>query len=205
MIEIIPNKDFGSMGIIQKWFERAGREQALEKGQVLFLRGDVALGPYSLKRGQVRLYRQDSSGREVTLHKVRPGERFAEASIFSDIYHCDCIADEDSIVLGVPKTLILDALQNDPPFASALTEAFAKQVMGLRSQLELRNIRSAQERVLAALHLKAGGSDTEIRIAGTLKAFAGEIGLTHEVLYRALKELEQAGRIKRTGMTFEIR
>lgn len=189
---------------IQQWFENAARGQRLEKGQVLFLRGDTARGPYILKQGQVRLYRQDVSGSEVTLHRVRPGERFAEASIFSDIYHCDCIADEDSHILAVPKSAILQGLESDFGFAAALAEAFAKQVMGLRSQLELRNIRSAEERVLAALNLKAGVSDTRFTLKGTLKGFAAEIGLSHEALYRTLRKLEQTGRIKRSDMSFDI-
>ncbi len=185
-----------------QWFDNIGRETRLKKGEILFLRGDEARGPFILLSGRVRLYRQDENGREITLHQVRPGERFAEASVFSEIYHCDCMADEDSTILTIPKTEIIRALKTKPAFASEWAQIMARQVMSLRAQLELRNIRSAEERLYSALLLKAGEAGIEFEMDETLKAFAAEIGLTHEALYRALRKLEDGGRLKRDGASF---
>jgi DNA-binding MarR family transcriptional regulator len=70
-------------------------------------------------------------------------------------------------------------------------------VQALRAQLEIRNIKSARERVWQTLLLTAGGQANTITFDRPLKDLAAEIGLTHEAFYRALAELEKAGRIRR--------
>lgn len=192
------------MDSFEAWFESVGRSQLLARGQALFHRGDQSRGPFILQAGRIRLYRQDESGSEVTLHRVRPGEHFAEASVFSNAYHCDCMAEDDSTVLAIPRAAIAQALKNDPAFSSMFCETLARQVMNLRTRLELRNIRSAEQRLLAALRLQGGDGRRSFEIGGTLKAFASEIGLTHEALYRGLKKLEDGGTLRRQGRSFEL-
>jgi CRP-like cAMP-binding protein len=73
----------------------------------------------------------------------------------------------------------------------------ARQVMGLRTRIEQRNIRSARERVRHYLVLNAGNDGRTVELGGTLKDIAGELGLTHEALYRTLAALERSGEIRR--------
>lgn len=77
--------------------------------------------------------------------------------------------------------------------------------MDLRTRLELRNVKSAAERI--ALHLEVHADHQgRCRIAGSLKHLAQELGLSHEALYRALARLERDGKIRReTGMIQIIR
>jgi len=192
------------MKSLENWFEKVGRRQQLAKAESLFLRGEKSRGPFVLQAGLVRLYRQDENGTEVTLHRVRPGERFAEASVFSDAYHCDCMAELQSIVLAIPRAAIRAALKDDPAFSTLFAELMARQVMDLRFRLELRNIRSAEQRILAALQMRAVATGNPLLIDGALKDFASEIGLTHEALYRGLKKLQDAGKIRRQGHSVEI-
>ena len=72
-------------------------------------------------------------------------------------------------------------------------------------QLEIRNIRSARERVLSHLFLAAGADSRTVRLDGTLMDLAGEIGLSHEVLYRTLAALEAEGLIARTRSTLTLK
>ena len=65
-----------------------GRERLLTRGDILFRKDDAAGGLYEIEQGQVQLSRLDKTGREVVLHVAGPGDVFAEASLFSDIYHC---------------------------------------------------------------------------------------------------------------------
>lgn len=167
-------------------------------GTALFRQGDATLGMFRLVSGRVRLVRVTPGGLDVPMHTVRPGELFAEPSIFSSRYHCDAIALRDSEALLYPKAELANALRNDPDALWAFAAELAHRVQGLRSRLELRQIRSAQERVLQALRLRCDLAGTW-KIDGTLKGFAEEIGLTHEALYRALATLERGGRIVRAG------
>jgi CRP-like cAMP-binding protein len=132
----------------------------------------------------------------VPMHTVRPGELFAEASIFSAHYHCDAIALRDCEVLVYPKAELTRQLKESKDELWAFTAELAHRVQGLRTRLEVRQIRSAPERVLQSLRLRCDSSGTW-KVDGTLKQFAEEVGLTHEALYRALATLERDGSIVR--------
>ncbi len=63
--------------------------------------------------------------------------------------------------------------------------------------MELRNIRSARERVLQYLRLRAGRHGRSIAIEGQLQDIAAELGMTREALYRTLARLEAEGFVRR--------
>lgn len=130
------------------------------------------------------------------MHTVRPGELFAEASIFSARYHCDAIATQACEVLLYPKAELIRRLKEGRDDLWSFAAELAHRVQELRIRLEMRQIRSATERVLQSLRLRCAISGAW-KVDGTLKQFAEEVGLTHEALYRALATLERNGRITR--------
>jgi CRP-like cAMP-binding protein len=141
----------------------------------------------------------------LTLHVAQPGEAFAEASLFSRTYHCDAAADIPSPVRAYSKPVLLRALREDPGAALALTGHLARQVQVLRGHIELLNIKSARERLLAYLHNHLSASARQVELGRTWKAIATEIGLTHEAVYRALAALERDGLIERDGKAVVLR
>lgn len=183
-----------------RWLkERAGKgTRRLASDEALFCRGDTSFGMFILETGQMRLRRCGQDGGEVTMQAVAPGETFAEPSLFSSVYHCDCVAVRESVVTVLPKTRVLGLLESDPVFAAAFARRMAHQLQHARTRFELRGIRSADGRVLGALLLLSNDRG-EVALPGTLKDLAAEIGLTHEVLYRSLARIERAGRIRREG------
>ena len=74
----------------------------------------------------------------------------------------------------------------------------AHQLQELRTRMELRNIRSARERLMQYLRLRAGIDGHTVAIEGQLQDIAAEIGVTREALYRTLAALEADGSIART-------
>jgi CRP-like cAMP-binding protein len=176
----------------------AALRRSLAAGENLFLRKDRPVGLYLLESGEIRLTRSDPEGREMILFRAQPGDTFAEASLFSETYHCDAAASAPSVVLLLPKAAILEAFASEPDIAQAFMATLARQVMALRTRLENRNLRTARERVLHHLGLRAGDHDRVVRLNGDLKTMAAELGLTHESLYRTLASLEADGAIRRT-------
>ncbi|MBN9446111.1 MAG: Crp/Fnr family transcriptional regulator [Bosea sp.] len=176
----------------------------LAAGETLFATGDATRGFFVVRKGQIRLVRFGASGRETVLFVARPGERFAEASLFAGTYHCDAQAVTESTVACFPKTEALAMLQNDADARLDLTADFARQVMELRSALTLRDIRSARERLLAHLVAQAGADGRTVAIKGLLKDLAATIGLTPEVLYRTLAQLEAQRAIQRGDGTITL-
>ena len=177
----------------------AAPDQKLKPNETLFRLGDKAVGIYEVIAGRVRLSRVDSSGREIVLHVAGPGETLAEPSLYSAEYHCDAVANTDATVRLFPKRELLAAFEVNPTAAQAFTKMLAHQVMKLRTSIEQRNIRSARERLRHFLALNVGPDNRTVRLRGTLKDLAAEIGLTHEALYRTLAALERSGEIRRKG------
>jgi CRP-like cAMP-binding protein len=92
----------------------------------------------------------------------------------------------------------MDTVRTDPTLAEVFMARLARQIQELRARMELRNIRSARDRVLQYLRLRAGGDGRSIAIEGQLQDIAGEIGMSREALYRTLAALEAEGRLTRT-------
>jgi CRP-like cAMP-binding protein len=62
--------------------QRTMRVRELDDGERLFDFGQPALHFYSLRRGQLKLFRNSLDGSEKVIEVVRPGETFAEAVMF---------------------------------------------------------------------------------------------------------------------------
>ena len=166
-------------------------KQDLTKGTTLFRRNDPATAMFYVVSGQLELLRYTGQGDEVVIHRALFGETFAEAAVFSDIYHCDAVASETAVVVRISKESVLDEMRADSEFAMAISARFAGQIQNYRRRLEVLAIRDAKSRVFAAL---ADGM-----LSGSIKSFAAQIGLTHEAVYRALSALTRSGRLVKTA------
>ena len=175
----------------------AGIERALKAGQVLFRTGQRTTGLFEVISGSVRLVRVDRAGREAVLHLATAGETLAEASLFAAAYHCDAIATTAAVVRLYPKALVLGEFERNPKAAQAFMAMLARQVVNMRARLEQRNIHSARDRVRHYLALNIGADGRTVKLVGTLKHLALELGLTHEALYRTLAGMAAAGEIER--------
>ncbi|NQV98804.1 MAG: Crp/Fnr family transcriptional regulator [Rhodospirillales bacterium] len=184
-------------------FEKLGlsplAHQQLGKGQSLFHMGDPIARMYFIRQGRIRLVRHLEDGTPIPFHLAAANQMFAEASLFTDHYHCDAIAEEDCSLDVYSKPQLLAAFQGDPKAALSFMAHLAQQVQALRSQIELINIKSATQRVFTYIQGKVPPGDRELTLPQSWKSVAAEIGLTHEALYRALAELQKSKRIERKG------
>lgn len=159
--------------------------------QSLFRQGDKTVGVYFILSGRLDLIRHTMSGDKVVIHRASAGQTFAEASLFSESYHCDARVRECSEVVRFNRTAVLGAFHSNPEFALSLTKRFALQLQQYRRRMELLAIKRATDRVYAAM---ADGL-----LSGTIMDFAAEIGLTQEAVYRALAKLCKSGNLSKTG------
>lgn len=163
----------------------------VEAGRPVFRQGDPSRAMFFVRTGAISLVRHTEAGGKVVLFRALAGDTLAEPALFSDLYHCDAIAERDSVLVAFDRQTVLDHLAGDGDFATALVRRLALQVQGYRRRLELQAIRPANDRVLAAL---ADGW-----LTGTVVDLAADLGLTHEAVYRALSALCAQGRVERTG------
>lgn len=173
------------------------REVLLATGQPAFLQGDETSAVFLVGWGRVRLRRTLEDGTTVAVHTAVAGGTFAEAAVSADRYHCDAIAEVSSSVWAYPIEPLRRRLAQDAAASLSFATFMANQVRYLRAQLELRNIRSAEKRVLAWLRMNAEGAPLITPKDQPWTEVAHEIGLSREVLYRTLADLERSGTIRR--------
>jgi len=170
----------------------------------VFSQGDSAGEIFLVLDGVVRLVRYTDQGTALTLFRAQAGQTFAEAALFSPIYHCTAVADRVSRVAGFAKKELLASLEAHPPLMLRLIAMLSRQVRDLRTLLEVRSIPAASDRVMQYLHLQANPGNGMYTVPSTWKDVAQELGLAHETLYRALASLEKQNRIRREGRSIVI-
>lgn len=144
-----------------------------------------------LIEGSVELRRFTRAGQTVIIHRAHGGETFAEASLFSQSFHCDALVTSKSHLVELDRHVILEKFYDEPEFALAIARRFAVQNQHYRRKLELLAIKNAEDRIFTAI--------IDWLLTGTIKAFASDIGLTHEAVYRGLANLVKRGLLVKSG------
>lgn len=168
--------------LIEKLRDLGGPERFVEKGAFLFHRGDPVLSLFVVLDGAVELIRSQESGNVLVLQRAEGGAVFAEASVFSETYHCDGVASVRSKLLAVPKRQLRLRFHEDSGLAEAWARYLARQVQQARFRSEVLALRTVAER----LDMWLAWHDAMLPPKGQWQAIAKEIGVSHEALYREL-------------------
>jgi CRP-like cAMP-binding protein len=180
-------------GLIPEALRLVAKRQDADARETIFRIGDSVRHIYLVISGEARLIRLDRNGGEVTLQRSRGGF-IAEASLDSHNYHCDAIAAEPTTLLLFPATAFRQALERVPIFCKAWQSQLAKEVRKLRAQCERLSLHSAADRITH--YIEAEGIDGVVTLSQPRRAWAAELGLTHEALYRSLRRMGDKGLIE---------
>ena len=165
--------------------------RTLEYGEALFFQDSATAGLFYMISGTIDLKRATNTGHSVMIHRARSGDTFAEASLFSDTYHCTATAVCDAIVIECKRAAISRLLNTDIEFACSMASRFATQIQETRRRVELLSIRAANERILSALN--------DGLLVEDITTFAETIGLAPETVYRTLTQLSKKGHVEKTA------
>lgn len=179
----------------------AARLRPFSRGQTLFQQGERPAGMLFILEGEIRLLRRTPTGTEIILQRSSGGF-IAEASLDTNTYHCDISAASDGQLLLFPRTVFQTALASDSAFNRTWIGLLAAEVRRLRARSERLTLNSAAERILH--YLEAEGMDGVVNLTMTRKAWAAELGLSHEVLYRNLRTLREQGTIRIDGQRIAL-
>ena len=157
------------------------RDTRLAPGETLFVSGQEVTGIYMVRSGQVHLQRHTTQGTRMVLQNAGPGAVVAESSAYSDRYHCDAVAAEESVVSALPKSRFLSALADDPALAASWSALLARSVQAARLRSEIRTLPRVADRLDAWF-----GEGNGLPEKGRWQELAAELGVTREALYREL-------------------
>ena len=164
------------------------------KNERIFLTGARPEWMFYVVSGEITLERTGLQGEPVVLQRTRHGF-VSEASLKAGKYHCDALAIVDTTVVKMPIRDLAAELERDPAFASRWIEMLNAEVRRLRLHCERLSMKSVKDRVLHLINTE--GHNGAYAAATGLKSLAGELGVTHEALYRTLATLEKNRIIQR--------
>ena len=167
-----------------------GVRAELRAGESLFLGGTEPTRVYWVESGEIVLQRLSRQGQALVLQRVREGF-VAEASLQASRYHCDALAARPSVVWGFARARLLRVLEETPGLALWWAARLAGQLRAARLRCERLSLKGAEARIVHAVETE--GVDGVLVLPSTRRAWAAELGLTPEALYRALARLQRDG------------
>jgi CRP-like cAMP-binding protein len=189
--------DFSEIDQLPAALQAVATYQHFSSGQILFQRHEEVRAIYAIKSGQVRLLHYTSTGQAISHYTVQDGEICAEVALFMDTYACSAVVETSTQVLAFPKQTFLNTVQQNSDFTIAVMHQLSHRLHNTKIMVELRSIRSTQERVLHYLQLIVSPEKNTIILPKPLKSIATDLGISPEGLSRALTQLEGNGIISR--------
>jgi len=188
------------------------RPEQIDRGEVLFRRGDTAVGMHVVVYGRIKLSFVSASGMEKVVDIISPGESFGEAVMFLEKPHVvTAQALADTLLLLVPKDVVFERIENDPRFARRMLGGLSRRLHQLVADVESYSTRSGTERLIGFL-LRDCGIDGTGESAGVLElqlpvakgVVASRLNLTQEHFSRILHDLTAVGLIEVQGRKIRV-
>lgn len=165
-----------------------GFSRTLVRDESLFLTGAPVRTMFLVTKGQVDLSRHTQSGLRILIYRAEAGAILAEASAYSDAYHCDGIAACSAQVRSIALTTFRARLDSSPDWAKAWAARLAHGLQGSRLNAAIRSMRTVEERLEAWLAVGKA-----LPPKGQWSNLAETLGVTREALYRELSKRQDVG------------
>jgi CRP-like cAMP-binding protein len=163
---------------------KAIAQKSFAKGEHLFHRGDPVCTFFLITGGCVNLVRYQTDGNPAVLQRSTAGTVLAEASLFSERYHCDAVAAAATDAVLVPVTEFRRLLEHDLVFAGEWMAHLSRELQNARKRSEIAALRTVGARLDAWI----AWNDDALPARGDWRVLADEIGVSAEALYRELSK-----------------
>jgi CRP-like cAMP-binding protein len=180
------------------------RTRQFDRGEVLFVAGDLVDRVYFVANGYVSLHVENEIGRDITVIVKTAGEMVQPESLSQQNYGCRGEAMASSTISYLPKSVFLDAMHDDPELALNVL----RELSGALVKLEERVISYAGSWVvrrlaemLFKLTLEGSPDPLGIRLPqGVTHDFlAGLVGSARETVTLQLAKLRKEGIVAQDG------
>jgi CRP-like cAMP-binding protein len=171
-----------------------------KKGDHLFHQRKKPEYMFFIVSGEVILTRANKHGEPITLQRCKGGF-VSEASLLTDVYHCDAIATHSGLAITLPIQSLRNALM-DNNFSLKWVQLLSREIMRLRTQSERLGMKDIKSKLIHLI--ETDGKAGTLHLQSDLKSMASEIGVTHEALYRAISTLEKDGLLIRHPDSLEL-
>ncbi len=172
----------------------------VKKGTTIYSPEEKEEFLYFLKRGSVRLFRVDDSGKEITFAILGPGDIFGGISPYERRSYGEfAVALEDSFLCLVNRKVFFNRMSRNPTVMLKLSKLLGLLTYELEVRIEelvAKPVLSRLSSLLIRLLEKFGDEEGNIRLSLSHRELASLIGATREATTLALNELKQMGAIE---------
>jgi CRP/FNR family transcriptional regulator, dissimilatory nitrate respiration regulator len=180
------------------------------RAEVLFRRGDPALGFHIIVFGQVKLAFASPRGDEKVVDLIGPGQSFGEAVMFMERPHVVTAQTlSDSLLLYIAKEIVFEELERDPRFVRRIIAGLSSRLHRLMSDLESDSLHSGTQRIIG--YLLRDSDDNleskkalEVTLSANKGVIASRLSLTQEHFSRILHDLSARSLIEVHGRSIYI-
>ena len=158
------------------------RTRQVPPDSVVFRRDTHVRSLFIVVDGTVELHRTTEVGNTLVLQRAISSTVLAEASIYSERYHCDAVALERTKLLEFSKRKLLKSISDEARLAHLWGAYLSATIQNVRQRAAILSRRTVAERVDGWLAMNGSKLPTK----GQWKNIATEIGITPESLYREL-------------------
>ena len=170
------------------------------KGDYFFHIGKVPQSMFFIVAGEAVLSRASAHGEATILQRCKGGF-LSEASLLTDVYHCDAIATHNGTAITLPISELREALKQQD-FSLKWVKLLSREIMRLRTQSERLGLKDVKSKLVHLI--ETDGKDGLLVLESDYKSLASELGITHEALYRSLSKMEAEGFIKKQQNSIKL-
>jgi CRP/FNR family transcriptional regulator len=190
-------------------FERIrdlGRLQKAAKGTMLLSEGDPLEGFYWVVVGSVRVFQMNPDGREFEVARFGAGQWVAPAlALTSETFPHYLVTLERSELLLFPRAKAIERITHDPVLAGHFLELLAARCQMLHQRLNALQLHTLKDRLEQYIVKECPRDGScQFRLPMPKKDLAKVLATTPESLSRALRLLEEEGRIALKGRTIRL-
>ncbi len=177
-----------------------GESEELEQEEVVFREGDTGDTCYVIREGAVRVTRDHTDGRTITLAELRPGDIFGELAMFrGETRSATVEALRDTEALAILSGDLRRIIVAHPEIAVKMLAGLADRLRAANERISRQSFQTVAGRVASALlgQVTARSPDgvpgRDVVVAATQAEIAQLAGASRESASRFLAKLERAG------------
>lgn len=177
-------------------------EQTLNKGDILFMEGEMPRNYYQIKTGEVKVSNYNPEGKEFMQGIFYDGQSFGEPPLLGNFpYPATSQALKETILYKLPLQRFTELLKQNFELHWKLTATLSQRLRYKAMIMKEISSHSPEHRILTLIdYLKKHAAPThQFEVKLTRQQIADLTGLRVETVIRAIKNLENQQEVKIIG------
>lgn len=181
----------------------------IKKGEVIFDEGESINGVYCVKEGICKLSKLSENGKDQIVKMVVKGQLLGQRSLITDeVSNLQAVALNNMEVCFIPKSEIINNLQNNPKFSFDVLKEMAhdlKEADNIIVNMAQKSVRQRLAETLVYIHDSFGvNPDKTLSILLSREDFANIVGTATESAIRVLSQFKKEALISVVGKQIRI-